>query len=76
MTPELRQRWSLEAARQLQGRKIKAVQYVPDEEFGSLLAIELDNGTIAFVMQDDEGNGPGALHLQRGDSVTILPQVR
>ena len=76
MTPALRNRWSMEAARQLQGRTIKAAQYVPDEEFGSLLAIELDNGTVAFVMADDEGNGPGALHLQRGDDVTILPQVR
>lgn len=76
MTPELRNRWSMEAARQLKGRKIKAAGYVPDEEFGSLLAIELDNGTVAFVMADDEGNGPGALHLQQGESVSILPQVR
>lgn len=76
MTPELRNRWSMEAARQLQGRTIKAAGYVPDEEFGSLLALELDSGTVAFVMADDEGNGPGALHLQRGDNVTILPQVR
>ena len=75
MTPELRHRWSREAARQLQGRTIKAAQYVPDEEFGSLLAIELDNGTVAFVMADDEGNGPGALHLQQGDDCNILPRV-
>ena len=76
MTPELRHRWSREAARELQGRTIKAASYVEDEEFGSLLAIELDNGTVAFVMQDDEGNGPGALHLQKGNECAILPCVR
>ncbi len=75
MTTEARQRWSKEAARHLQGRTIKAAQYVPDEEFGSLLAMELDNGAVAFVMADDEGNGPGALHLQKGKAATILPRV-
>jgi len=76
MNTELRNRWSMEAARELQGRIIEAASYVLDEEFGSLLAIELDNGTVAFVMQDDEGNGPGALHLQKGKQCTILPCVR
>ncbi len=52
----------------LVGCKIVGASYTTEEEMRDLiwdvagLVIELDNGTSLTVCQDDEGNGPGALH--------------
>lgn len=79
-TPEKRQQyWSKAAAESLVNKKIVAAGYARDEVFGYVLSITLSDGTSVFVMSDDEGNGPGALHLEaHGDAKvkhSILPQL-
>jgi hypothetical protein len=56
------------AQEQLVGRKIVNVMYMDNESSEEMgwdgrrgVVIELDDGTQLFPMQDDEGNGPGAL---------------
>jgi len=58
------------------GKKIVKVRLMSKAEmeqkgwaFGEGIAIELDDGTVLYPSQDEEGNGPGALfgvkhHLQ------------
>lgn len=62
--------WTKFAIANLQGKKIVKVRYMSDEETNTLgwghktLVLQLDDGSIIFPSQDDEGNGPGALHGQ------------
>jgi len=59
--------WSEKIAKHLVGTKITKVDYMSKEEtqeFGwyhSAINIYLDNGLILSPMQDDEGNGAGAM---------------
>ncbi len=74
----LRERWTREAKRVLVGKRIVDAGYVdgPDE-LGTDLCFALEDGTQLYVMSDDEGNGPGALHFDNpvlGGG--ILPQLR
>lgn len=54
-----------EVLKALVGGKIKAIRASTkreSEEF-TVPVIELEDGHIVSVMSDQEGNGPGALHL-------------
>ncbi len=44
-----------------------------DDHRGNVTAIVLDNGTVLYPSQDDEGNGSGALfgHLKNGETVAF-----
>ena len=72
-----RKEWEKKIPKLLVGRKIVAVQYQSDsdiEHFGWYakgLLIELDDGTQLLPMQDDEGNGPGAIATSSEDIPTI-----
>jgi hypothetical protein len=65
----LRTRWTATAREWLLGRTIVNVRYLTDEEVNELgiyasgVRLYLDDGTECDVMSDDEGNGPGALHV-------------
>lgn len=69
---ELEQRWTRKAQELLVGRRIVAVGYTNDAELDAWgwgargLVLDLDDGAKVFVMQDDEGNGPGALQVLGG----------
>lgn len=63
---DCRDKWTEHARAMLKGRKIIDACYPTDkqrEEGAEGLLLVLDNGAIWTVMQDDEGNGPGALAL-------------
>lgn len=85
---ELRQAWDGIAAGWLKGRTIVDVRYWTEEERSQItygnrgrgIRLFLDNGVEVDVMSDDEGNGPGALHLFNprgalGKQQEILPVV-
>lgn len=73
-------RWTKAAQGLLVGKKIAAVSYLTEEELtelgwdSSCIAIELDDGTVIFASQDDEGNGPGAL-FTNNDKCPVLPVI-
>ncbi len=74
--------WTDVATKLLKNRTIISVRYVTDEEITDSyfykrgLQIILDNGTILYPMQDDEGNDFGAVHYQLKDgSNLILPTL-
>lgn len=56
------------------GKSIKSVRYMSDAERdemgwgGKPAVIELNDGTLMFAMQDDEGNGAGCLNVQKPKS--------
>ena len=62
-------KWNETARDWLLGRKIVEVHYLTKAEclelgvFASGIRFTLDNGVECDVMRDDEGNGPGALHV-------------
>lgn len=79
---EMTKHWTNVATKLLRGRTIVQVRYVTDEEIQDTyfakrgLQIVLDNGTILYPMQDDEGNDFGAVHYQLKDgSNSILPTL-
>lgn len=71
-------RWTREAEAQLLGRRIVEVRYLTDAEMRDLawgrkaLALILDDGNLICPVQDDEGNGPGAL-FTNNQAVPVLP---
>lgn len=74
--------WTDVATKLLKNRTIISVRYVTDEEITDSyfykrgLQIILDNGTILYPMQDDEGNDFGAVHYQLKDgSNLVLPTL-
>lgn len=74
--------WTDVATKLLKNRTIISVRYVTDEEITDSyfykrgLQIVLDNGTILYPMQDDEGNDFGAVHYQLKDgSNLVLPTL-
>ena len=59
--------WVEVAQDQLKGRTIKEVRYLTEDEMNNLgwysrcVVMILDNGTVVYPSQDDEGNGAGSL---------------
>lgn len=79
---ETTKHWTDVATKLLKNRTIVSVRYVTDEEITDSyfykrgLQIILDNGTILYPMQDDEGNDFGAVHYQLKDgSNLVLPTL-
>lgn len=79
---ELTKFWDARANEILKGRTIIQVRYATEEEITDNyfakrgLQIILDNGTILYPMQDDEGNDFGAVHYQLEDGTnSILPTL-
>jgi len=60
-------RWTKYAKEHLKGRTIKDVRYMTPSELSDLgwysrpIVLVLDNGTLLYPSQDDEGNGAGSL---------------
>ena len=73
----LEQEWVQAISYNLVGKTIKEVRYISDEEARGMdwharaVAIQLSDGQWVFPMQDDEGNGPGALSTTYEDLPTI-----
>ena len=63
--------WYDSAKRLLEGRTIENVWWQEwDEDYpeeGTGLVFSTDKGDVFFVGMDDEGNGPGALHVGMSD---------
>jgi hypothetical protein len=73
-------KWTKYAQDVLQGRTIKSVRYMSNDEIDRLgiyhkgLVFELDNGTLFWSSSDDEGNDAGAIHFQSKDEEDgVLP---
>jgi hypothetical protein len=76
--------WTEVAIKELVGRTITKVEYMPREAAESWdwhcvgLVLRLDDGSAVLLLADDEGNGPGALevmHADEGDTTTKLPTI-
>ena len=49
------------------GRTVKGiVKDSSDPTMDAVYGLELDDGTLAFILCDPEGNGPGHLSIQKG----------
>jgi hypothetical protein len=61
----------------LKGRTI-ADAFYEDGDDDCHLILMLDDLTAVYVMADDEGNGPGALHLYgpSGRKAPVLPAIK
>lgn len=72
-------RWSQHAEKHLLGRTITGVRYLTDKEVETLgwyraaIVLMLDDGSLLFPSQDDEGNNAGALFGQgkNGEEITL-----
>ena len=72
-------KWEKYAQKHLAGKKIVSARYMTKEEMNNTgwdrraLIIQLDDNTLIFPSQDDEGNGPGAIFGQdsKGESLTF-----
>ena len=73
----LEQEWVQAISDKLVGKTIKEVRYISDEEarnmdwHGRSVAIQLSDDSWVWPMQDDEGNGPGALATTHEDLPTV-----
>lgn len=56
-----------EANKKLAGKKIEKIEMseVIAENFGTVPVIVLDDGTEIYASRDEEGNGPGALFIDK-----------
>jgi len=71
--------WTDLAKKSLVGRKIVSARYMTDAEMNSMgwysrpVVFQLDNGSLFFPSQDDEGNGAGTLFGQgpKGEELTM-----
>lgn len=71
--PETITKWTKTAQGLLLGRTITYIGY---DVFSGELFMELDNGTQVTPMSDDEGNGPGSLHvIDKNEKLQILPTL-
>lgn len=83
---ETRKRWNKVAQDLMLNSHIISVEYDTEGDEGSPLSITIENKatktlTMLWVMSDDEGNGPGALHYNTckiggTPKSGILPQIR
>ena len=48
---------------QLIGKRVVRIVKDPDDEDGDFYALVFDDGTAAWILQDEEGNGPGFLDI-------------
>ena len=70
-------RWNKKASSILLGKTITLVRYMNGHEqedmgwYNKAVVMHLNDGTVLFPTQDDEGNGPGALDTTYG----ILPII-
>lgn len=62
------------------GKKIVGIRYQNEKEMeeeywtNPAIVIELDDGSLLYPSQDEEGNGPGEIFLKRnGKSYYVLP---
>ena len=77
--PKILEHWESYAAKKLVGRKIVKVRYLTQEEVEdmgwdeSAVVLQLDDGSLLFPSQDDEGNGAGAMFGQdaKGEDLTL-----
>ncbi len=68
--------WHKKAFALLQGQKIETILWKQwDEDSESGLVLILDSGTALFISQDDEGNGPGAIHWSTGRVNTLKVEI-
>jgi hypothetical protein len=76
---EVEKKWTEYAKKYLVGRTITKVHYLSEDECDEMdwrkrpLLIVLDNGTMLFPSQDDEGNDGGALFGQAGKVELTFP---
>lgn len=76
----MKTRWAKELSK-LEGRTIARVRYTTEAEESSLgwdasaVVLELDDGTLLFPSQDDEGNDAGAMFTQAGSKTKGLSEV-
>lgn len=76
---ETKMRWTKYAEKHLLGRTITQVCYMTDKEveqlgwYNAAVVFVLDDGSLIFPSQDDEGNNAGALFGQSptGDDITM-----
>jgi len=75
MREKLAKQWGDRANAVFAGKKITSIKYA-DIGTGDLAPmIELDDGSHLIAMQDDEGNGAGALYTS-DDDLPIIPTIR
>lgn len=73
-------RWTNEARRQLEGRRIVKVRYMTAAEADSLgwgvraVVMQLDDGNLIYPSADDEGNDAGAL-FTNNERQPVLPVI-
>ena len=51
---------------QLVGRNVTGLVIDTSHDMGSIWGLQFDNGLVAFILCDPEGNGPGHLEIQKG----------
>jgi len=51
---------------QLIGHKVTGIVKSPSSWSDPFWGLKFDDGTIAFILCDPEGNGPGHLEIQKG----------
>jgi len=68
--------WHKKAFALLQGQKIETILWKQwDEDTTTGLVLVLDSGTALFISEDDEGNGPGAIHWSTGRANTLKVDI-
>lgn len=50
---------------QLVGRKVTGLIKDPSDVQGPIWGLRFDDGTLAFILCDPEGNGPGHLDIEK-----------
>ena len=50
---------------QLVGRKVTGLVKDPSHDVEPIWGLKFDDGTMAFILCDPEGNGPGHLEIQK-----------
>lgn len=73
--------WSNRAKNSFVGRRIVDARYLSKEELETLgwtksvLVFQLDDGTLLFPSQDDEGNDGGAMFGEQGGNSLTFPRI-
>ena len=68
--------WHKKAFALLQGQKIETILWKQwDEDSTTGLVLVLDSGTALFISEDDEGNGPGAIHWSTGRAESVSVEI-
>jgi sucrose-6-phosphate hydrolase SacC (GH32 family) len=74
--------WFKKASSDLVGKKITGIRYLTEDEqenmgwYSKSVVIELDDSTVMYPSQDDEGNDAGAIFYQTPKNPNgVLPVV-